>query len=47
MTTLLERDVIVVSHPIVALYPKALGQQQLGKMKPDEPSSSSDENTHQ
>ncbi|EAP78952.1 hypothetical protein NAS141_04303 [Sulfitobacter sp. NAS-14.1] len=43
MTSLLKSDIIVIRHPVIAMYPESFGQKELGQMKTDETGSSGDE----
>ena len=42
---LLKGDIVIISHPVIAVDDKSFGQKQLGKVEPDEPGSPSDQNT--
>ena len=43
VAALFQGDVVVVGHPVIALHPRAFGQQQAGKVKADEAARAGDQ----
>ena len=47
MPALLQADIVIIRHPVIAVNGEPLGQQQLGQVEPDEPGGAGDQDTHQ